>query len=253
MASALTGRVAIITGAGDGIGAATARRFAAEGARLVVSDRSGQAEGLVAELGADRVAYLRVDLARPQNAASLVDLALERFGRLDTVFANAGVMPAGSVATQTLADFHLTLDVNATSTFVLAQAAARHLPDGRGTIVICASVQGLQGHANRLGYNASKGALVAMTRAMAVDLAPRGIRANAVAPGTIDTPMLRDHMATVPDVDAEMRDIVGLHPLARIGEPAEVAAAVLFLASDESSFITGVILPVDGGYTMAKT
>ena len=253
MAEALTGRVAIITGAGDGIGAATARRFAAEGARLVVSDRSGQAKDLVTELGADRVAYLRVDLARPQDAAALADLAIDRFGRLDTVFANAGVMPPGTVETQTLENFHLTLDVNAASTFVLAQAAAPHLPDGRGTFVICASVQGLQGHANRLGYNASKGALVAMTRAMAVDLAPRGIRVNAVAPGTIDTPMLRDHLATVADVEAEMRAIHHLHPLARIGRPEEVAAAVLFLASDESSFITGVILPVDGGYTMAKT
>jgi NAD(P)-dependent dehydrogenase (short-subunit alcohol dehydrogenase family) len=92
-----------------------------------------------------------------------------------------------------------------------------------------------------------------MTRSMAVDLAPRGIRVNAVAPGTIDTPMLHAHLASVPDAEAELRQIVGLHPLARIGRPEEVAAAVLFLASDEASFITGVILPVDGGYTMAKT
>jgi len=252
MREALTGRVAIITGAGDGIGAATARRFVAEGARVVVTDRSGQAADLVAELGADRVAYRMVDLSRPEDAAGLVDLAIERFGRLDVVFANAGVMPPGTVETQTLEDFHLTLDVNAASTFVLSQAAARHLPRG-GSIVICASVQGLLGHANRLGYIASKGALVAMTRAMAVDLAPRGVRVNAVAPGTIDTPMLHAHLASVPDVDAEMKDLLHLHPMARIGQPSEVAAAVLFLASDEASFITGVILPVDGGYTMAKT
>lgn len=252
MSGALAGRVAIITGAGDGIGAATARRFAAEGARVVVTDRSGQAADLVAEVGDDRVAYQRVDLARPEDAAQLVELAMERFGRVDTVFANAGVMPPGSVETQTLADFHLTLDVNTVSTFVLAQAAVRHMPRG-GSIVICASVQGLQGHGDRVAYNASKGALVAMTRAMAVDLAPRGIRVNAVAPGTIDTPMLWAHLDSVPDRDAEMRDLVRLHPMARIGAPGEVAAAVLFLASDEASFITGVTLPVDGGYTMAKT
>jgi meso-butanediol dehydrogenase/(S,S)-butanediol dehydrogenase/diacetyl reductase len=253
MAGSLDGRVAIITGAGDGIGAATARRFVAEGARVVVTDRSGQAAGLIDELGPERVAYLRVDLGHADDAARLVPFALERFGRLDTLFANAGIMPAGTVTSQDLDDFRMTLEVNTTSVFVLSRAAAPHLPDGRGSIVICASVQGLQGHGDRVGYNASKGALIAMTRAMAVDLAPRGVRVNAVAPGTIDTPMLWAHLDSVPDRDAEMRDLVRFHPLARIGRPDEVAAAVLFLAGDESSFITGVTLPVDGGYTMAKT
>ena len=252
MREALAGKVAIITGAGDGIGAATVRRFVAEGAHVVVTDRSGQAEGLVAELGPSRVAYLRIDLAEPEGAAALVDLAIKHFDRLDIIFANAGVMPSGTIADHSLEDFRLALDVNTVSTFVLSQAAVPHLPRG-GSIVICASVQGLQGHADRIGYNASKGALIAMTRSMAVDLAPAGIRVNAIAPGTIDTPMLHAHLASVPDVDAEMRDIIALHPLARIGQPEEVASVVLFLASDESSFVTGVILPVDGGYTMAKT
>jgi len=121
------------------------------------------------------------------------------------------------------------------------------------SIVTVASVQALQGHAERIGYNASKGALVAMTRSMAVDLAPQGIRVNAVCPGTIDTPLYRRHLASVTDAKAIEQEAIRLHPIGRIGRPEEVADAVSFLASDEASFITGVILPVDGGYTMAKT
>lgn len=252
MTGRLAGRVAIVTGAGDGIGAATVRRFVAEGCRVLATDRSGQAEGLVDELGAGNVAYRRVDLAEPETAASLVDAALDAFGRLDIVFANAGVMPGGSIENAKLADVRLALEVNTVSTFVLAQAAAPHLAPG-SSIVINASVQALQGHRDRIGYNASKGALVAMTRSMAVDLAPRGVRVNCVCPGAIDTPMLRDHMLTVVDKEAAARAAARAHPLGRIGLPEEVANAVLFLASDEASFITGVILPVDGGYTMAKT
>jgi NAD(P)-dependent dehydrogenase (short-subunit alcohol dehydrogenase family) len=248
----LDGRVAIITGAGDGIGGATVRRFVAEGCRVLATDRSGQAAEHVRELGADRVAYRRVDLGKPETAASLVDAALDAFGRLDIVFANAGVMPGGTIESATVADVRLALEVNTVSTFVLAHAAAPHLGPG-ASIVVNASVQALQGHADRIAYGASKGALVAMSRAMAVDFAPRGVRVNAICPGTIDTPMLRDHLAAVADRATEERSILGAHPLGRIGRPEEVANAVLFLASDEASFITGVILPVDGGYTMAKT
>ena len=149
-------------------------------------------------------------------------------------------MPAGSIEDHRLDEFRDALEVNAVSTFVLAQAAARHMERG-ASVIINTSVQALQGHRGKLGYQASKGALVAMTRSMAADLAPRGIRVNAIAPGSIDTPLFRGYLASVEDADAEMRETVRQHPLGRIGRAEEVASAVLFLASDEASFITGVV------------
>jgi NAD(P)-dependent dehydrogenase (short-subunit alcohol dehydrogenase family) len=248
----LDGRTAIVTGAGDGIGAATAHRFVDEGCRVVLSDRSGKAAALATELGAERAVYQRVDLANAEETPTLVDVAMEAWGSLDIVVANAGVMPTGSVEDHSLEDFRHALEVNSVSTFTLVQSAVRRMERG-ASIVTVASVQALQGHAERVGYNASKGALVAMTRAMAVDLAPRGIRVNAVCPGTVDTPMYRDWLAAADDPSVAEREVIRLHPLGRIGTSDDVADAVLFLASDESAFVTGVILPVDGGYTMAKT
>jgi NAD(P)-dependent dehydrogenase (short-subunit alcohol dehydrogenase family) len=248
----LGGRTAIVTGAGDGIGAATVRRLVRDGCRVLLSDSSGRAEALAAELGTDEAMYQQVDLSDAERAPLLVDSAIRRWGRLDVVVANAGVMPVGSIEEHGLDDFRRALEVNTLATFTLVQAGVRHMQRG-GSVVTVASVQALQGHAERVGYNASKGALVAMTRSMAVDLAPRGIRVNAVCPGTIDTPMYQRHLASVPDPARLEQEVIRLHPIGRIGRPDDVADAVSFLASDEASFITGVILPVDGGYTMAKT
>ena len=251
-AGRLAGRAAIITGGGDGIGAAIARTFVREGCRVVLSDRSGKAGGVAAGIGTDLAIYRRLDLSEAETAPSLVDAALDEWGRLDIVVANAGIMPTGSIENHSVEDFRRALEVNDVATFVLLQAAARRMERG-GSIVTIASVQALQGHAERVGYNASKGALVAMTRAIAVDLAPRGIRANVVCPGSIDTPMYRAWLAHADDPGAAQREVLRLHPLGRIGTPEDVANAVLYLASDDASFITGVVLPVDGGYTMAKT
>lgn len=248
----LDGRTAIVTGAGDGIGAATVRRFVDDGCRVVLSDSSGRAEPLAAALGPDNAIYQQVDLSDAERTPRLVDTAMRAWGRLDIVVANAGVMPVGSIQEHSVVDFRHALEVNTVSTFTLVQAGVRHMQHG-ASIVTIASVQALQGHAERIGYNASKGALVAMTRSMAVDLAPQGIRVNAVCPGTIDTPLYRRHLASVTDAKAIEQETIRLHPIGRIGRPEEVADAVSFLASDEASFITGVILPVDGGYTMAKT
>ena len=252
MSGRLAGRCAIITGAGDGIGAATARRFTDEGCRVLVSDRSGRASALVDELGSDRVVYERVDLTSAEAIPNLVEVAFRAWGRLDIVLANAGVMPVGSVEDHTLEDFRLALEVNSVSTFLLVQAAVRRMERG-GSVIIVSSVQALQGHANRVGYNASKGALISMTRSIAVDVAPRGIRVNVVCPGAVDTPIYRDSLANAEDPRAAEQEVLRQHPLGRIGLPKDVANAILFLASDEASFMTGVVLPVDGGYTMAKT
>jgi NAD(P)-dependent dehydrogenase (short-subunit alcohol dehydrogenase family) len=235
----LTGRVAVVTGAASGLGAACARRFAAEGATVAGFDLNP---------GAPVAIEHRVDVADEAAVTAAIDAVVEAEGRLDVVVNSAGVAGGGPVHLLEAAEWDRVLRVNLTGTFLVCKHALRHMVEQRsGSIVNFASIEGLEGTEGGSAYNASKGAVVLLTKNLAIDYGRLGIRVNCVCPGFIDTPMFRavmgsDNMAQFRD---EYRDD---HMLGRFGRPEEIAAAALFLASDDASFVTGVALPVDGGY-----
>jgi len=248
----LSGKVALITGAASGIGLATAELFIAEGASVVMADV--QAEQLKSEatrLG-ERAISIAMDVTKSDETKRAVELAVGRFGRLDILFANAGVGYSGAIVNTSDDDWDAVMDVNAKGTFISCRESVRQMlaqsPSG-GSIIINGSISGLAGIPNQAPYAPSKGAVVQMTRQLAVEYAAKGIRVNCICPGTVDTPVLRRGMAMSGDPDAFLAMLVSGHPMGRIGRAEEIATAVAFLASEEASFVTGAILPVDGGYT----
>ncbi|WP_433472872.1 SDR family NAD(P)-dependent oxidoreductase [Spirillospora sp. CA-142024] len=240
----LTGRVAVVTGAARGIGRATALLLRDRGARLVVTDRSEAVEELAK---ADGVEALVGDVADEDLARSTMRLALDRFGRLDILVNNAGRTLNKPVTETTVEDFEGILRVNARGNFVQAREAFRVMEAGDGgAIVSVASVSSVVAFETQTAYAASKGALAQMTRVLAIEGGPKGIRSNAVLPGVIDT----DIMEGVVDNGREMLASFGpAHPIGRIGRPEEVAETIAFLVSDASSFVTGALIAVDGGWT----
>ena len=251
----LDGRVAIITGGASGIGAAAARLFAAEGAAVAVLDRDGEgAARLVESLGDTPALALAADVTDRAAVEEATARAAATFGRLDVVYNNAGV-PAGfgPVSDLTAADWNLSFAVNVTGTLFCTQAALPHLrAAGGGSIVNQSSVAALVGIPGLAAYSAAKGAVVALTRTLAAELAPEGIRVNVICAGTVDTPMARPLLAVRGRGDPELgaKLTAERYPIGRIGTPEEIARAALFLASEESSFVTGAILTADGGMTM---
>lgn len=248
----LRGRVAIITGGTSGIGLATAVLFVKEGARAVIAARdeehgkqalskltSGGREGL----------FVRCDVRRPEDCKRVVDQAVKTFGRLDILFNNAGVIHVGrSVVDTTEAEWDSTMEVNVKGVYLMSKYAIPQMKEtGGGVIVNTASVFGLVAGSGVAAYCASKGAVVMLTRAMAVDHVSDGIRVNCICPGSVDTPMLRQEMEDLGGVDVQKPKFAARHPMNRISTPEEVAQAALYLASDDSSFVTGIALPVDGG------
>jgi NAD(P)-dependent dehydrogenase (short-subunit alcohol dehydrogenase family) len=247
----LHGKVAVVTGAGSGIGAAVAARFLAAGAAVVGVDR--QAPPLPPEVEArhaGRCRGLAGDVAEEATACEFVRAALDGFGRLDVLVNNAGVSVVKPLHEHTPEEWDRVMGVNVKSIYW----AARHVVpvmrrQGGGVILNTASISGVVGIPGQGAYAPSKGAVVQLTRQMAVEYARDGIRVNAVAPGTVDTPLLRRAAADSGDPEAFLQGLRDAHPVGRIADAAEIAPLYLFLASDEARFITGAVVMIDGGYT----
>jgi NAD(P)-dependent dehydrogenase (short-subunit alcohol dehydrogenase family) len=234
--------VAIVTGATSGIGLACAERFAEAGWSVVLVARRAEAlEPARHRIGTAAVA-VRGDVAAPATSHAAVTAALDRFGRLDAVVGNAGITLAKSVDQTTAGELDRLLAVNVKGLVYLAQAAHEPLARTRGAFVVMASNKGLVGQRGSPIYVATKGAAVQLARALALDWAPEGIRVNALCPGLVATPMLAAFAGDLAPLAAEQ-------PLGRLARPEECAEVALFLASGRSSFVTGVALPVDGGFT----
>ncbi len=246
----LAGKVAIVTGGGSGIGRASALLFSREGATVVVADweeegGSGAVKEIVASGG--RAIFAKTDVSKEDDVRNMIAAAVRTYGRLDVLFNNAGIEGEMGVLTgdHSLELWNRVIAVNLTGTFLGCRyAIPEMLKGGGGSIVNNASVAGLVGFAGIPAYCASKGGVVQLTRTAALEYATQGIRVNCLCPGVIDTPMVR---RAAPDETARAA-FAQLQPVGRMGQPEEVAALALFLASDEASFVTGAAIPVDGGF-----
>ena len=246
-----TGQVALITGASSGMGLATARAFADAGAAVVLADINQAAlQGVTEEMAGTghRVLGVPCDVADEGQVAALVATTVETFGRLDMAFNNAGIqIPVCDAADEPAEAFDRVTAINLRGVWAcMKHELAQMRTQGSGAIVNCSSLGGLVGSPGRAAYHATKHGVLGLTSSAALEYAPRGVRINAVCPGTIATPMLTDMLATG---ELVLEQALANQPINRLGEPEEIAAAVLWLCSPGASFVIGVALPVDGGYT----
>jgi NAD(P)-dependent dehydrogenase (short-subunit alcohol dehydrogenase family) len=245
------GQVALVTGAGSGMGLATAEAFAEAGAAVVLADIDEEAlraatDGLTS--AGHRAIGVACDVADESQVAAMVERAVAAFGRLDMAFNNAGIqVPPSDAANEPAENFDRVNAVNLRGVWTCMKHELRRMRgQGSGAIVNCSSLGGLVGLPGRAAYHASKHGVIGLTKSAAIEYAPRGVRINAVCPGTIDTPMVADMLEGQADA---MREIMRDQPIGRLGRADEIAAAVLWLCSPGASFVLGVALPVDGGFT----
>lgn len=240
------GKVAIVTGGASGIGEATVRAFIREGANVVIADYSEHGQQLANELAGDteRAIFVKTDVSDTKAVQALIAKTVETYGRLDIMFANAGIAADGPIDELDETAWQKTIDINLNGVYLCDKYAIDQMrSQGSGVIVNCGSIHSHVGKSGVTAYAAAKGGVKLLTQTLAIDYGGQNIRVNAVCPGYIDTPLLKD----IPNDKKEA--LVALHPIGRLGRAEEVASVVLFLASDEASFVTGATILVDGGYT----
>jgi NAD(P)-dependent dehydrogenase (short-subunit alcohol dehydrogenase family) len=247
----LYGKVALVTGGASGIGRATALLLAREGASIVLADlKAADGERVVGEImqSGGKALFQRTDVSKSEDCRRLVEAAIAAFGRVDILFNNAGIIRRANIVDLPEEDWDLVMAVNVKSIYLLSREVIPHMQkSGRGTIINTASGWGLSGGAKAAVYCASKGAVVLLTKAMAIDHGPQNIRVNCICPGDTDTAMLRDEARQLGEDSDLFLAESAKRPLGRVGAAEEIAQAVLYLASDASSFVTGTALVVDGG------
>ena len=247
----LSGKVALVTGGASGIGRASALLLAREGATVVVADlKTADGERVVAEItqAGGKALFQHTDVAKSEDCRRLVEAAIASFGRIDILFNNAGIIRRANIVDLPEEDWDLVMAVNVKSIYLLSREVIPHMhKSGGGTIINAASGWGLTAGAKAAVYCASKGAVVLLTKAMAIDHGPQNIRVNCICPGDTDTGMLRDEARQLGEDSRRFLAESAKRPLGRLGTADEIAQAVLFLASDASSFVTGTALVVDGG------
>ena len=246
----LQGKVAVITGGTDGIGKAIAITFAKEGAKVMMvgrDEKKGQnALEEVRRFG--EATYFKGDVSDSPQVRKLVEVTIQKYGRIDILINNAAVCPPGDVVTTSEETWDQVIDVNMKGVFLCCKYVIPYMQKtGGGAIVNIGSINSFMAMENEAAYDASKGGVLMLTRAMALDFAKAKIRVNCICPGAIETPMLKASLDTSPDPKAARQSLTAKHPLRRTGTPEEVAQAALFLATDASSFVTGAVIPVDGG------
>ena len=245
----LSGKTALITGAGSGIGRACALAFAREGARVaLVGRRKDRLEKVAKEMGDAEV--FSADISNKEKVDVLVNQASARLGALNILLNNAGVLLPGTAESVSDGDWDRTFEVNVRGLWLLSRAVLPHMRKaGGGSIINMSSVLGLVGARNRAAYSASKGAVTMLTKCMALDHAADKIRVNCICPAFVETELTSDFITNAPDPAAALRDRINLHPIGRLGQPQDVAGMAIYLASDESSWVTGAAFTVDGGFT----
>ena len=250
----VSGKVAIITGAGAGIGRASALLFAKEGAKVVCADldpRTGEETASLLGAEGGEGCFLPADAADEVGVEALVRETVSRYGKLDVFYANAGIVPGGTAIECSSEDWDRAMAINARSVFLACKYAVPVMKAGGGGSIVCtSSVAGLVGVKNRAAYSASKMAVIGLVKSVALDFVQDGIRINAICPGTVDTPSLQERLRSTGDYETALTQFIARQPMGRLGKAEEIAALALYLASDESAYMTGSAVVIDGGLSL---